>query len=55
MQDQNERYLGTKEAIREFDERRQTTSERYLPLWGMKPTVSDQCNLLDLHTLALTH
>jgi hypothetical protein len=25
----------------------QTTSEHYLPLWGMKPTVLDQCNLLD--------
>jgi hypothetical protein len=34
---------------------RQTTSEHYLPLWGMKPTVLDQCNLLDLHTLILTH
>ena len=33
----------------------QTTSEHYLPLWGMKPTVLDQCNLLDLHTLPLTH
>jgi hypothetical protein len=33
----------------------QTTSEHYLPLWGMKPTVLDHCNLLDLHTLARTH
>jgi hypothetical protein len=33
----------------------QTTSEHYLPPWGMKPTVSDQRNLVDLHTLILTH
>src|SRR5688500_921430 len=30
-------------------------SQHYLPLWGMKPTVLDQRNLLDLHTLILTH
>jgi hypothetical protein len=33
----------------------QTASEHYLPLWGMKPTLSEQHNLLDLHTLILTH
>jgi hypothetical protein len=33
----------------------QTTSEHYLPLWGTKPTVLDPSNLLDLHTLTLTH
>ena len=33
----------------------QTTSEHHLPPWGMKPTVLDQRNLLDLHTLTLTH
>src|SRR5262245_31712296 len=33
----------------------QTASEHYLPPWGMKPTVSDRRNLLDLHTLALIH
>ena len=32
----------------------QTTSEHYLPLWGVKPTALDQCDLLDLHTLTLT-
>jgi len=33
----------------------QTASEHYLPLWGMKPTVLEQRNLLDLHTLILAH
>jgi hypothetical protein len=33
----------------------QTTSEHYLPPWGMKPTVLDQRNLLDLHTLTLAY
>ena len=33
----------------------QTTSEHHLPPWGMKPTVLDQRNLLDLHTLTRTH
>jgi hypothetical protein len=33
----------------------QTASEHYLPLWGMKPSVLEQRNLLDLHTLILTH
>jgi hypothetical protein len=33
----------------------QTASEHCLPLWGMKPTVLNQRNLLDLHTLTLTH
>jgi hypothetical protein len=33
----------------------QTTSVHYLPLWGMKPTVLEQRNLLDLHTLILAH
>jgi hypothetical protein len=33
----------------------QTASEHYLPPWGMKPTVLDQRNPLDLHTLTLTH
>ena len=35
--------------------RGQTTSEHYLPPWGMKPTVLDRRNLLDLHTLTRTH
>jgi hypothetical protein len=33
----------------------QTTSEHHLPPWGMKPTVLDQRNLLDLHTLTRTY
>jgi hypothetical protein len=33
----------------------QTASEHCLRLWGVKPTVLDQRNLLDLHILALTH
>jgi hypothetical protein len=33
----------------------QTASEHHLPPWGMKPTVLDQCNLSDLHTLTLAH
>jgi hypothetical protein len=33
----------------------QTTSEHCLLWWGMKPTVLDQRNLVDLHTLTLTH
>ena len=33
----------------------QTASEHYLPPWGMKPTVLDQRNPLDLHTLTRTH
>jgi transposase len=35
--------------------RGQTTSEHYLPPWGMKPTVLEHHNLVDLHTLTLTH
>jgi hypothetical protein len=31
----------------------QTTSKHCLPLWGMKLTVLDQCNLSDLHIVAL--
>ena len=34
---------------------KQTASEHCLRLWGMKPTVLDQRNLLDLHLLTLTH
>jgi hypothetical protein len=33
----------------------QATSEHHLPPWGMKPTVLDRRNLLDLHTLTRTH
>ena len=33
----------------------QTASEHYLPPWGMKPTVLDQRNPLDLHPLTRTH
>jgi CheY-like chemotaxis protein len=33
----------------------QTASEHYLPPWGMKPTVLEQRNLLDLRTLILAH
>jgi hypothetical protein len=35
--------------------KKQTASQHYLPLWGMKPTVLDHCNLLDLHTLTRTY
>jgi site-specific recombinase XerD len=33
----------------------QTASQHCLLLWGMKPTVLDQCHLSDLHTWALAH
>jgi hypothetical protein len=33
----------------------QTTSEHHLPPWGMKPTVLDHRNMLDLHMLTRTH
>jgi hypothetical protein len=32
-----------------------TLRPQALPLWGMKPTVLEQRNLLDLHKLILTH
>jgi hypothetical protein len=42
----NDAYL--KEAL-------QTASQHCLRIWGMKPTVLDDCNLSDLHTWALMY
>jgi hypothetical protein len=42
-------------VVMEAFARVQTASQHYLPPWGMKPTVLDQRNLLDLYTLTLTH
>ena len=42
-------------VMRAARRREQTASAHYVPLWGMKPTVLEQRNLLDLHTLILTH
>jgi hypothetical protein len=48
-------WMGPRISLYQAQVCTQTTSEHYLPPWGMKPTVSDRRNLVNFHPLTRAH